>query len=441
MNLRPLFVIFALVLAVASGASAATYAEAYAAKQAGDHVRAIELFNQLAVAEPHNTDVLFQLGTVQGWAGRYDDALATFERGLALAPRHTDLRLGYGRVLAWSGKFGRAEAVFRAVLADEPGNLDALNMLGRVLTWQRQLDAAGEVFTNILASAPSNPDALVGQGDVERAQERFTEARALYERAHAIEPDSADIARRLASVQGAGRWRLDAGFEHSDFAGNARDDWQGWNAALRYTLDRRTGLAGGSDHARRFGHTDTQYWLGGDRRFGDRLAAYARLHFTPGADFFARRSLAAGGTWRAREADEHWGATFLLADYRSSDFGIGTAHSLWVGVTQATGRRVAVTGKVLVTRNLNDNWTSGWQLRLDGEPSDQWRWHLGYADTEESLTSTIFDFTREWRTRAVFAGAAREFSSTLGLRLDLTHEWSEGAPDRNGVSLGVVTRF
>lgn len=421
--------------------AAPTFDEALAAKRTGDHARAIALFEQLAAAEPGNAEVLFHLGTVQGWTGRYDDALATFERARTLAPRDTDIRLGYGRVLAWSGKHAHAEAIFRELLVEQPGNLEALNMLGRVLTWQRQFDAASEVFGKILTVAPSNSDALIGQGDIERFQERFAEARAFYTRGLAIEPDSADLQQRLASVRGAGRWRLDVGFEHSAFSGDARDDWQGWEAALRYTLDRRTGVSLGYERARRFNLTDQQYSLGADRRFTDRFNASARLSATPSADFFARRSFAVSGVWRARNASEQWGTTLLLADYRAADFGIGTAHSLWLGATQHVTARVAVTLKSLLTRNLNDDWTTGWQVRLDGEPDDDWRWSLGYADASESLSSTIFDFTRDLRTRTLFGSVYRNFTSTLGVRLDLTHESTEGLPTRNALHVGVTTRF
>jgi YaiO family outer membrane protein len=314
-------------------------------------------------------------------------------------------------------------------------------MLGRVLTWQRQLDAASEVFGNILTTAPSNADALIGQGDIERLQERFTEARSLYQRALAIEPDSADIRQRLATVKGAGRWRLDAGFEVSAFSGGTREDWRGWDVALRYSVDRRTGLSGGYERARRFGLVDEQFTIGLDRRFTDRASAYARLSATTAADFFARRSLAAGGVWRARNASEAWGVTLLLADYRAADFGIGTAHSLWIGATQYLTSRLALTAKVLGTRNLNDRWTGGWQLRLDGEPSDDWRWYLGYADSHESLSSTVFDFTRDLRTRTAFGGLYHSFNSTLGVRTDLTYESTESVPDRRAIHVGLTTRF
>lgn len=439
--MRPRVAALGLFLVLAAGATGATGQEAFAAKQAGDYPRAIALYQELLAADPTNVAHLFQLGTVLGWAGRHDDALAVLDRGLALAPHDHDLRMARGRVLAWSGQLGRAETVFRDILAENPHDLDARNMLGRVQLWTRQFAASEETFDAILAVEATNTDALVGRGDVEKLQERPDAARPYYERALQTDPQSAEIQKRLQSVRRAGRWRLDAGVEMSWFPGKAREDWAGWNAVLRYARDKRTGVSLGVEQARRFGLTDWQYSLGADRRFSDDLSGYARLSATPEADFFARHMLAFGGTWRARAGNARLPATLLLADYRTGTYGPGTAHTLWLGVTQYTTRRVAITLRALVSRNLNDRWTSGGQLRFDGEPADHWRWHLGYADGKESLSSTVFDFTRELRTRAVFAGLSCDFSPTFGLRLDATREWTAGLPDRHALHVGFTTRF
>lgn len=432
----------ALVLAVAAvGARGATFDEALAAKRAGDHARAIALFEVLVAAEPRNPHYLFHLGTVQGWAGRHADALASFERALALDPANVDLRLGRARVLAWSGRLAEAEFVFRAIIAEHPGNLEAQNMLGRVLAWQRQFDAADAIFADILRTAPDNVDALIGRGDILRAEERGAEARGFYERARRIEPDSDDLRQRLASVARASAWRVDVGYELSTFSGGAREDWTGWDAAARLALDRRTGVALGLERARRFGFVDTQVSLGADRRFNDNLNAYLRLSATPGADFFAKHMQAAGVVWRARRATPAWPQTFLTGDYRAATYGPGTAHSLWLGMTQHLTSRVAVTVRGLATRNLNRRWTHGAQIRLEGEPSDTWRWQVGFADTTESLSPTLFNLTRELRTRAGFAGVARELSARWAVRLDVVQERVESVPTRRSFHVGLTTRY
>lgn len=430
-----------MALAAALPLDAATREEALAAKKAGDHARAIALFGELVAAAPHDTGLLHHLGTVQGWAGRYDEAIATYERALALAPADVELRLGHARVLAWSGRLGPAQAIADAVAAEHPRNLDALILQGRIHAWRRNFTAADNIYRSALRVAPQNVDALVGLGDISRWQEDFDEARDYYRQALQIDPDSAELAAKLRSVRQPGRWRLDAGGERSWFAGGTRADWSGWDVALRYAWSKRTGLSGGLEHARRFGFTDRQLSFGADHRFDDRRSGYVRVSATPSADFYADHMLALGGVWKVHPGDERRAPTLLHADYRAATYDPGTAHSLWVGATQHFGGRMAATLRVLASRNLNDRWTGGWMARLERESSDTFRWHLGWSDTYESLSSTVFDFTRKVRTRAVFAGFYREFSPAFGLRLDAVHEWSASGPDRNSLHAGVVTRF
>ncbi|MCX6944570.1 MAG: YaiO family outer membrane beta-barrel protein [Opitutales bacterium] len=294
----------------------------------------------------------------------------------------------------------------------------------------------------MLAVAPANTDALLGSGDVHKLQEIYDDARHFYQLAQQTDPGSARIQQRLDSIKWAGRWRLDVGWEHSTFSGHStRSDWTGWDAALRYSVDKKTGISLNAGWARRFDLVDQQYSLGIDRRVTDTLFAYARTSATPAADFFARHMLSAGGEWRVRNGTALFPPTVLLLDYRAAAYAPGTAHSLWLGVTQYTTHHVSVTARGLVSRNLNQHWTRGWQLRLDGDAFVQWRWDLGYSDTKESLSSTVFDFTQELRNRSVFAGIYREFSPSLALRLDLSHEWTPGNPARNTLHVGLVTRF
>lgn len=416
--------------------------EAYAAKLAGDYPRAVELYGKLVQQEPSKSAHYFQLGTVLGWTGRYGEARAVLERGLALAPTDADLRLAIARIEAWSGQLGRAENKIREILRDNSKNLEAANMLGRVLLWQRQFDAAETVFHDILTAKPNDTDALIGAGDVQKFQERYDDARPYYENARRLDPGSRDIQDRLKSVRQAGRWRLDVGVEHSTYSGNSgRSDWQGWDANLRYALDKKTGLSLGTNWARRFSMDNQQYALGIDRRFTDRANGYARATVTPGADFFARRGLAVGGDWTARKATDDLGPTLLLADYRTSVYGPGTSQGFSLGLTQYTKHRIAGTAKMGFSRNLNGHWTRGWQVRLDGDPSETWRWNLGYADSRESLSATVYDFIRELRNQAIFGGLFHEFSPALGLRVDLSHEWTPGSPARNTLHAGITTRF
>jgi YaiO family outer membrane protein len=415
--------------------------EALEAKGGGRHAEAETRLLALARDHPSDREVLLHLGIIQGWLGRPIDALATFDSALLRWPGDPELRLGRGRILAWMGRLDEAEEIFRQLDADAPGLLEVRNMLGRVLAWRRRFDAADEVNAGILAQDPRNTDALIGRGDIQRAQGRLAEARALYSAAAEVEPRSADIAARLAGVRLAGAWRLDAGLEFSSFDDPTRPDWRGAYAALRHAASPRTGVGGQVDRAERYGARDTQYFLTIDHRLNDAWSVALRLGATPSADFLARRQLDASTVWQFREGTVRWPATELVADVRLADHGTATAQSVWVGLAQRLPHRLTATCKGLLSRNLNRRSTGGWQLRLAGEPTEDWRWSIGFADSEESFSPSRFELSRELRTRGFFGGVQHDISPLFSIRVDALIERIEGGATRRGVHAGITRRF
>ena len=234
---------------------------------------------------------------------------------------------------------------------------------------------------------------------------------------------------------------------------------------MRYAFDQKTGLSVAALWARRYGLTEKQYSVGIDRRITDDLFGYARASITPAAEFLASRTLSVGAEWKLPHGDGQFPSSRVLVDCSAARYAPGTVQSASVGLNQDTGLRLAmlrlpragssgnileakdagssivVTPRYSITRNLNGHWTRGWQFRLAGDFSANWHWDLGYADSRESLSSTVFDFLREVRNRAVFVGWMAEFSPVFGVRVDLSHEWSPGSPARNTAHVGVITRF
>jgi YaiO family outer membrane protein len=432
---------FACLLGIVAAGRPPGLDEALAAKVGGRHAEAESRLRDLAQIHPADREVRLQLGTVQGWLGRHEEALATFEAGLVAWPGDPELRLGRGRILAWMGRLDEAEAVFRGLEAENPGSREVRNMLGRVLAWKRRFDAADAVYAEILAQAPRDTDALVGRGDIQRMQGQLSAARALYEAALAVEPESADIAQRLEGIRRAGAWRLDVGLDFSGFDDPARPDWRGAYAALRRALGPRSGVGAQAEWAERYGARDTQYFLTVDHRFSDAWAATLRLGATPDAAFLARRQLDAGVVWQFREGSPRWPTTELLVDARVADYGPATARSAWIGIAQRLPQRLILTAKGLVSRNLNGRSTGGWQIRLAGEPRESWRWFVGYADSEESFTPSLFELSRDLRTRALFGGVQHDLNPLQSIRADALIERVESGATRRGIHVGFTQRF
>ncbi len=416
--------------------------DAMAAKQAGDFPKAITLFEQALKLEPSNLTLLGQLATVQGWAGRYDDSLRTYEHALQLSPDDAILRLGRASVLAWAGKQERALAELDELIAADANNQDAKVLWARIHSWRKDYSTAEKTYASVIAAQPNHGDAHEALGDLHRWQDRKAEARNSYERALSITPQYAGLRSKIDSVRRAGfRSRVDLDFEHSSFAGKDRADWIDTTGSLHHAFSKLTSLALTVQQARRYNQSDTQYSAVAGHRFTEAWSGYVGAGVTPADSFLPKRSYSAGGGWKIHEAPDGAPATLLLADYRVSRYGSGTAQTLFVGPQHYATRRLSGTAHLIASRSLNGDWHTGWMARIDAQPVTGWHGFVGFANSTESVNASVFDFSTPRRVRAVMAGWAWELTAAFSVRLDFTHEWADRTPDRNAWHVGTSTRF
>ncbi len=425
----------------APASSSNLFEDGLAAKKAGDFKRAITLFEQARALDPNDVTLITQLATVQGWSGRYTEALRTYDVGLKIKPDDAGLRLGRASVLAWSGHREEALAEVSALVKDEPENYDAQVLWARIQSWRKNYAVAERAYRTVLTVHPDHVDALEGLGDLQKWQEQVGEARGFYQRALDVTPHYTSLREKFDTTEEPSRWRFDFDYEHSEFSGQGRDDWNDANSTVHYALDRRSNLAVGMERADRFGSTDTQYGAMLAHRFNERRSGYVGASITRDASFLARRSFSTGGGWRIGEEGERWPTTVLLGDYRAANYGSGTAHTIWVGPQLFAARQLSGTVRLGATRSINGEWTAGWQARIDVNPFNRWHASIGYNDAAESINASVVDFSTERRTRAVLIGIAWDISAAFSLRLNFAHEAAEFTPDRNVWHVGTTTRF
>jgi tetratricopeptide (TPR) repeat protein len=127
---------------------------------------AIAYYQELAQAEPDNSDHLMGMGsalfnraqTKQDAARRADFKLAgeAYAKAFALKPTNSDL--GFNAALAYqsAGELALAEGQWRAVLKQTPEDADALSSLGSTLADMQKFDEAVEVLHRAVTLKPDN---------------------------------------------------------------------------------------------------------------------------------------------------------------------------------------------------------------------------------------------------------------------------------------------
>ncbi|MDH3474595.1 MAG: YaiO family outer membrane beta-barrel protein [Rhodospirillales bacterium] len=410
------------------------YRSALSARAAGDLDGAIGQARQALAARPDSVEALYLLGTLLAFQKSYDEALDTLHEARGLDPDNLDVRLAIARTLSWRGDHAGARRELAGLREAAPDNPELGLLEARLDYYQGRHGAAARRLESLLAAGPENAEATLLLGDVKRAQGDLADARRLYRRALELDPDSA-AAARLAQLRDT-PWRLDLGYEFSDFTRQPRNDWHEGLLQLRREVGRRSGVFGRLEGKERFDLWDTQLTVGGDHRFTDWLAAYAEVGGTPNADFLARWTVAGGGSARLWQGGDAVGATVLTLDTKRSDYRSGAVDTISPGAQQYfLSGRVWLTGRSINTFDENNEWTRGWLGRVDWQAHDDLALHAGLADAPETVAGQTVD------TRSVFAGLVYRLEAGRSLRFDYLRDDREDSYIRHSFAFGVTQRF
>ena len=194
--------------------------EADAAFAAGEHTRALSLYDQVLASEPNDAQALMRSGLLLSWDRKFDEAIERYDRLLAIDPERRDAALERAKVLSWDRHYGDAADAFESVLDRWPDDLDARLGLARTLSWSGNLAAARSQYARVLEGDAGQVAALTGTAQTWAWSGRLAEARSWYERALAASPSDRDARLGLAYAR---LWSGDAASAHETASELARE--------------------------------------------------------------------------------------------------------------------------------------------------------------------------------------------------------------------------
>ncbi len=188
----------------------------------GDLAAAAQAFRAALAADPFDGEALFGLGRALVQAGQREEGLRVLERhrrlsplldavdfarrGVDLAPAHAPNWTALGDAERALGRGERAESAYRRASELAQG----AELVANALRWARLLSedrGDAQAAVDLLQdTARREPDARlhVRAGDVLLAARRTPEAIAAYERARALRPQDAEIAKRIEAARSGG---------------------------------------------------------------------------------------------------------------------------------------------------------------------------------------------------------------------------------------------
>uniref|UniRef100_A0A8D2JNN3 Protein O-mannosyl-transferase TMTC1 n=1 Tax=Sciurus vulgaris TaxID=55149 RepID=A0A8D2JNN3_SCIVU len=203
----------------------------------GENSMAEEWYKR-ALQVARKAEILSPLGALYYNTGRYEEALQIYREAAALQPSQRELRLALAQVLAVMGQTKEAEKMTSHIVSEETGCLECYRLLsaiyskqehhgkaldaidkalqlkpkdpkvvselfftkGNQLREQNLLDKAFESYRAAVALNPDQAQAWMNMGGIQHIKGNYVSARAYYERALQLVPDSKLLKENLAKL-------------------------------------------------------------------------------------------------------------------------------------------------------------------------------------------------------------------------------------------------
>ncbi|MCZ6862206.1 MAG: tetratricopeptide repeat protein [Alphaproteobacteria bacterium] len=173
-----------------------------AAHQAGKNETAVELITKALVINPDYAEAHSNLGLALQNLGQLDEAVASYQEALAIEPDFAEAYNNLGNALHKQKKPEEAVESYNKALVIRPDYVAAHNNLGNVLKKLGKLDEAVETYHNALAIKPDYAEAHSNLGNTLKILGRLDEALASYRRALDIDPGRHDLRHLISSISG-----------------------------------------------------------------------------------------------------------------------------------------------------------------------------------------------------------------------------------------------
>lgn len=172
-----------------------------ALKKQGKYEEAIAHFQKAIKADPNYTPARNNLGSILQERGKLEEAITCYKNALKTHPNFYPSISNLASIYLMKGELNKAEAGFNRALKIKPDYVHALYHLGLVYKQQTKLEDAIKLFQNAAKHHPNLADAYFQLGQIWELQSQFSLAKIAYERIKKINPQFPHLFRNLAFVE------------------------------------------------------------------------------------------------------------------------------------------------------------------------------------------------------------------------------------------------
>jgi tetratricopeptide (TPR) repeat protein len=270
----------------------------------------LDALNRLLQIRPNDSGILDWCGSTLNQLGRYEEAIASYDRSLALKPDKDEAWSNRGIALGYLGRYEEAIASYDRSLALKPDKDEAWSNRGIALGYLGRYEEAIASYDLSLELKPDKDAAWYNRGITLFQLGRYEEAIASYDRSLELKPDDAAWSNRGNALGYLGRYEeAIASYDRSlELKPDKDEAWWGRGIALRQ-LGRYEEAIASYDRCLEIKPNQDEIWynrgiaLGYLGRYEEAIASYDRsLELKPDDEAWYNRGIALGYLGRYEEA-------------------------------------------------------------------------------------------------------------------------------------------
>ncbi len=370
-------------------------------------------------------------------AGRYDEALAAFQRLAAANPNDHRVRLAIARLHMTMGHPDRAEAVYGSVMNEDGSNLDAILGVADARMAQWRYEDALEVLERAERLMPENPAILARLGRTHQEVGRSRLAVAYLQRAASIS-SSPEHRFSLERARLAHEHRLELNSFGEQFNGDTPTS-RSADVLLNIRLNDVMRVTGRGQIERKFSIDDARGGAGIEWRATPYTTVIAHGLVGPG-----NRVLPTGDL--LGEVDYTYGPTSWMGSVRYFQFDGARVTSLSPGLTLWPTARLSVGVRYALSVTDVPTFTStvtGHSMHVRGSYQVRPRvWvNLGYAAGVDDFNNFTIDRIGDFRANTGSAGVRVDLPSLTSLIGNYEHQWRQDDITMQRFSFSLAQRF
>jgi len=173
-----------------------------ALRDEGRYAESAAALREAVALRPDHAESHINLAATLEKLGDFAGAEAATRRSLELAEPSAGAWLGLGNALLQQRRLPEAAAAYQEALALDPDRVEALKNLAILVMSAGRSDDAIPILEHVLALDPASPHMLVLLGHARAARGERAAARAAFQRALQLNPDSQPARRGLAALEG-----------------------------------------------------------------------------------------------------------------------------------------------------------------------------------------------------------------------------------------------